>query len=198
MQIRAQGNRQTLFPLSKFCWLLQPLLLRLRFLHSLLYRTIVDGTHPCPSKYPNSGEPSPQFSVEFVHVPGRTAKIHRISVGYLYADIRRLPITLDTLVMAYPLDSRGLDPSMQRIIEAAEAGNDDELLPNASLGRPAVPDAQAPLTSSRHINNGSSLQDAYQASPPVHSSLSRQPIQPTQLDYHVQPYSKSSTSRRLS
>lgn len=98
--------------------------------------------------------------------------------------------------MAYPVDSRGWDPRMQRIIEAAGAGDDDELFHDSPFGHPAVQPKQAPPTFSRHFSNGSSLQDmlAYQAPSSAHSSSSRhpvQPMQPAQADYLVeQPYSK--------
>ena len=99
--------------------------------------------------------------------------------------------------MAYPLNSGGLDPRMQRIIEAAGAGDDGEHLQDAPCGRPPLQAAQASSTRSRHFENGSSLQKkfVYQASPKTHPSLSRQsvqPMQPSQQDYHIeQPYSKS-------
>lgn len=100
--------------------------------------------------------------------------------------------------MAYPLDPRGLDPRMQRIIEAAGAGDDDELFHDSPFGRPPVQTRHVPPTPSRHFSNGSSLEDlfAYQASSPAHSSLSRQtaqPMQPAQPGYPAEkPYSKPS------
>ena len=90
---------------------------------------------------------------------------------------RLLPANIS--VMAYLQDSRGLDFRMQRIIEAAGAGNEEELFADTPFSLPGGPAAQAPPKFSHHSNNGSSLQDmfAYQASPPTRSSLVR-PLMP--------------------
>ena len=110
--------------------------------------------------------------------------------------MRYRPSPADISAMAYPQDLRGLDPRMQRIIEAAGAGNDDEILADASfsfsgdvLGGPA---AQAPPTFSHHSNNVSSLQDIFacQASSPPPSSLigrSMPQIQALQAEYQPEP-----------
>lgn len=95
--------------------------------------------------------------------------------------------------MAYPMGSRGLDPRMQRIIEAAGASDDNEHFDAPPFSRPATSmGVPAPPTGSRHFNNGSSLSDmfAYQGARPPQSPMQ---FQPSQHEYSAEPYGMSIT-----